>query len=111
MIKTSLKGSRWVLLSSGTIEIKSIEALLQVYHKEPSSSNIYFEAYLAKYTELDFYIYKHEKSDFHNSVNWHTQEGLLLSKKKLFHIVTSSSLLIKLKCSKRMFWTRFWPFF
>ena len=31
------------------------------------------------------------------------QEGLLLSKKKLFHIVTSSSLLIKLKCSKRMF--------
>lgn len=62
MIKISLKGSRWVLLSSGTIEIKSIEALL--YHKEPSSSNIYFEAYLAKYTELDFYIYKHEKSDF-----------------------------------------------
>ena len=69
MIKISLKGSRWVLLSSGTIEIKSIEALLQVYHKEPSSSNIYFEAYLAKYAELDFYIYKHEKSDFHNSVN------------------------------------------
>lgn len=67
MIKISLKGSRWVLLSSGTIEIKSIEALL--YLKEPSSSNIYFEAYLAKYTELDFYIYKHEKSDFHNSVN------------------------------------------
>lgn len=63
MTKISLKGSRWVLLSSGT-EIKSIEALLQVYRKEPSSSNIYFEAYLAKYTELDFYIYKHEKSDF-----------------------------------------------
>lgn len=62
MIKISLKGSRWVLLSSGTIEIKSIEALL--YHKEPSSSNIYFEAYLAKYTELDFYIYKHENPIF-----------------------------------------------